>query len=70
MIKVNIPLGLALVPRLVGKYAKCENCYFFNYEILDCDHVACIAEERGDRNDVIYKLVKNKYEVKNEREAN
>ena len=71
MKKVNVPLGFSLVPRMGDK---CEECYFFDSKdgrAVDCDHVCCLSEERGEFQDVIYKLVKTKYaEVENERKTN
>ena len=59
MKKVYLSLGCSLVVRINGQ---CKDCIFFDSDgkEVDCDHVLCLAEERPDCKDVIYKKIRTK----------
>lgn len=61
MIKINIPLGFVLGVKIGGE---CKDCVFFDASdpVGDCSHIACISNERDDGRDVIYRLLKRKYD--------
>ncbi len=57
---IDIPLGKALMPVEVGRYATCEGCCFVRLQIKKskcAGKIACEEECREDGKNVIFDLV-------------